>query len=267
MSLLNDLREAVDCLIHPLVSISYLSQFSQTQRYIQGMIRSDINKSFPLPTDVADKINLFLKENGYNSTKIQWRQKEDEGNNAWCIGIAPGEALITLSSKIVKEISQSKTLSEKHKFIIAHELGHAECSDITEKCREKKRIFLKNLVIISAVALVVFYTFPCTGYFSFFPPVFLGGRVGRIIATQDLAKAPEQNYQVEFAADRFAAKFFKGGAQAGIAFLEGERKAWVLVRNTLKEKDLPYQHITSEGDVILNLHPSLIAREEQLRKL
>lgn len=251
-------------LLFPIKCVIAAAEYSNPQGIIHALAQREIQRTSDVPTPVIEKIEQFLKENGCNF-KIQWRQ----GDRSRSIDTGPEEGLITLSSRIINEISDHKALSDTHKFVIAHELGHIAASDTTKSIEKRKQYWQENLEIVCDVSRLTFCML------SMAHP-FLDVRVRDISAYAaggiagfafHLKRPRKLERDQEFAADRFAAHFFKGGAQAGIAYFESERKKNVLIKNALIKTKRVHEHISACGDSLPRTHPLLTSREEHLRKI
>jgi Peptidase family M48 len=267
----------INFLSQPFSSIYELYYFNKIRDSFIDNCRLDFFMSYPpVPSTVENKVSCFI-QNELKLNPFSFRYVLEDTEVAAASGcIEPGKGVLFFSPDFCNEIEND--FRNRHKFIIAHEIGHLQKKDPCEGRAKKERVAC--LISLGAYSVTVSVS-------SIFFPLgtlsthLLGCTVAKI-ASLYIKNKIQQGFETE--ADIYAAQESKEIAQGGIdAMRHYQSKNLELLKKlseALKNEDPSYYrafikqcaqlkalvNFSKEGDNRFNTdHPSLSERIKKIQ--
>lgn len=243
-----------------------------------------------LPPKVKKTVSRFIETECHvatDSIRLLENLSENCTSDAVEEGSESGEAYIALSSAMVSEMQ--KSFSGKHKFILAHEIGHLVNEDTLEK--RLRQAYILKWVKFASYALTIL-TLGALSYRFIRPSkttligALLGSHTIACLLSDKVASfiSKKINHIKELKADKFAASLSREMALTGIKSLQEDqverrehledlvnglgahRKNRVhLTPQEIQRHQEFINRTTPEGDTLLTSHPTASERIARLQ--
>jgi len=232
-------------------------------------IRAEIPHSDEyIPSPSLSSVKTFIDDLGLDSDKIAVIRCDDTGSDAAMESCRSGEkGILMLSSAFIDRIENG--LSDRDKFVIAHEMGHFAYQHSRQKIDNESKIvsiWRVSATLISAIScssslLKWGFAYPMTA------PLVLAGLTYTIDQAAVFCIRQNVNWDAEYAADRFAViKLGNQGVRGGIAHLEEEMEKNRKILEKREDTALDWV-VDSDGNFSSISHPSHRNRIAYLKKI